>query len=75
MDKTAKGVRRIINEAISIRNEFLSRQPTEDDYVNLIMLGHVIYPTLDEAVREKFNNAKHRARNGGATWGHDIKWS
>ena len=39
------------------------------------MLELVIYPTLDDAVKEKIDNARHRARNGGATWGHDLKWT
>ena len=39
------------------------------------MLELVIYPTLDNAVKEKIDNARTRARNGGATWGHDLKWS
>ena len=39
------------------------------------MLELVIYLTLDDAMKEKINNARHSARNGGATWGHDLKWT
>ena len=75
MNKTTKGVRRVLNEAISIRNELLSRKASKDDFLELIMLEHIIYPTLDDEVKEKIDNARTRARNGGATWGHDLKWS
>ena len=53
MNKTTRGVRRILNEAISIRNELLSRQASKDDFLELIMLELVIYPTLDDAVKKK----------------------
>ena len=73
MNKTPRGVRRVLNEAISIRNELLSRQASKEDFLELIMLELVIYPTLDDEVKEKIDNARHRAQNGGATWGHDLK--
>ena len=74
-NKTDRGVRRVLNEAISIGNEFLRRQASREDCLDLIMLKLVIYPILDDAVKEKINNARHCARNGGATWGHDLKWT